>query len=137
MSKMVDNNCTAIDPNGEKTWYEKARESFAGQSDFNCGAMLPKLEDEIKADCCTGWMKDYEWRHERESRICLRVGKADGPNGLWSRVSPELIEAMKFTFSPWLPREYEEDVKRIIVNALKVTESRRGAKAREYESRLT
>ena len=105
-------------------------------AEVNCGAKLPNLEEEIKDDCCTGWMKDYEWRHERESRICLRVAKKNGPDGLWCEVSSELIEAMKFTFSPWLPREYEEDVKRIIVNALKVRESRRGAKAREYESRF-
>ena len=105
-------------------------------AEVNCGAKFPKLEEEIKADCCTGWMKDYEWRHERESRICLRVAKADGPNGLWCKVTPELIEAMKFTFSPWLPREYEDDVKGIIVNALKATESKRGSRAREYEDRF-
>ncbi|MCR5838184.1 MAG: hypothetical protein K6G94_00955 [Kiritimatiellae bacterium] len=120
----------------EKTSRDIPRRNSLYWSEVNCGAKLPKLEEEIKDDCCTGWMKDYEWRHERESRICLRVAKADGPNGLWCKVTPELIEAMKFTFSPWLPREYEDDVKGIIVNALKATESRRGTKAREYEDRF-
>jgi hypothetical protein len=97
---------------------------------------MPSLEDQIKKAYCTGWMKDYEWRHERESRICLRVKKAGGPKGLWCEVTPELIESMKFTFSPWLPKEYEDEVKEVIVNALKITEEKRGSRAKQYSDRF-
>ena len=105
-------------------------------SEVSCDVKMPSLEEQIKKAYCTGWMKDYEWRHERESRICLRVKKAGGPKGLWCEVTPELIESMKFTFSPWLPKEYEDEVKEVIVNALKITEEKRGSRAKQYSDRF-
>jgi hypothetical protein len=105
-------------------------------AEVNCGANIPDLEQQIKKDCCTGWMKDYEWRHERESRICLRVERAGGPKALWCKVTSDLIEKMKFTFSPWLPIKYEDQVRDIILSALKPTESERGPNAKKYADRF-
>lgn len=105
-------------------------------AEVNCGAKIQDLEKLIKKDRCTGWMKDYEWRHERESRICLRVGKAGGPKALWCKVTSDLIEKMKFTFSPWLPIKYEDQVRDIIINALKPTEPERGPNAKKYADRF-
>ena len=77
------------------------------------------LEDEIGQKEYTGWLKDYEWRHERESRLCVRTLKTCPEKAMWVPINDALLSTMKFTFSPWLPREYEKDVASILCSALR------------------
>ena len=80
---------------------------------------IPDLEKEIKNDECSGWLKDYEWRHENESRLCVRIKKAIGATSMWIPISAELLESMSFTFSPWLDKSYESQVEDIISTVYK------------------
>jgi len=102
------------------TRWDVARNNGLYWSEVNSQSDIPKLEDEIKDPQYTGWLKDYEWRHERESRLCVQVEKALSPMALCVAVPPWLIKSMKFTFSPWLPREYEQEVEKSIRSVLKV-----------------
>ena len=63
------------------------------------------LESEIKREEYAGWLKDYEWHHERESRLCVRLKKKIKDEAI-SIVIPDYVLAnMRFTFSPWLVDE--------------------------------
>lgn len=77
------------------------------------------LEGEIGKKEYTGWLKDYEWRHERESRLCVRTLKTSPEKAMWVPIDGALLSAMKFTFSPWLPCEYEKEVASILCLALR------------------
>lgn len=77
------------------------------------------LEDEIGQKDYTGWLKDYEWRHERESRLCVRTLKTCPGKAMWVRIDDALLSAMKFTFSPWLPSGCQDAVKGVLETALK------------------
>lgn len=87
-------------------------------SEVNSSAKMPNLEDLIHGEKCTCRMKDYEWRHERESRLIVRTVRGDGPAGAWVKITRELINDMKFTFSPWLDKRQEKEVQSIITTAL-------------------
>ena len=84
----------------------------------NCEAAFPDLAKEVCAKECTCWMKDYEWRHERESRLCVRPVAGKCPKAAWVEVTQDLIDNMKFTFSPWLEKGREDEVRCIIHEAL-------------------
>ena len=49
-----------------------------------------------------GWIKDYEWCHERESRLCLRLNEEIHDKVISIAIPREVIADMRFTFSPWL-----------------------------------
>ena len=84
-----------------------------------CGAMTDEIDglaQEIKDDKFTGWIKDYEWRQENESRIALRVKNVAGklPNHLSIKIPDSVIKAMRFTLSPWLKDEYYDETHNVI-----------------------
>lgn len=80
-------------------------------------AEIKDLAHGIKRGICTGWFKDYEWRHENEARLCMRLKKANGQKAMWTEMSEDLLCDLRFTFSPWLPRCYEHEVEKIIRSA--------------------
>lgn len=102
----------------KKTRLDVTRNNGLYWSEINSPSNLPHLEDEIKSEKCSTWMKDYEWRHERESRLCVRIAKTRASKAMWVPVCQELILSMKFTFSPWLDQSCESDVERIIKDVL-------------------
>lgn len=102
----------------KKTRLDIKRNNSLYWSEVNSLSNLPDLEDEIKSEKCSTWMKDYEWRHERESRLCVRIAKTRASKAMWVPIDKELILSMKFTFSPWLDPSCESDVERIIKDVL-------------------
>ena len=48
-----------------------------------------------------GWLKDYEWHYERETRLYALLPKAIGNKPLFAVVPKDVIASMRFTFSPW------------------------------------
>ena len=69
-----------------------------------------------------GFIKDCEWMHERESRLCIRLNKGKkviDTNCISIKIPLEVIAAMRFTFSPWLRRSEEKRVENVIKAALK------------------
>lgn len=52
-----------------------------------------------------GWLKDYEWHHERESRLCIRLKRTIKDDAISIAIPDYVFEAMRFTFSPWLEGE--------------------------------
>ena len=66
-----------------------------------------------------GFIKDCEWWHERESRLCIRLKKPVDIDNISIKIPIEVISAMRFTFSPWLKRSEEKRVKGVIEMALK------------------
>lgn len=75
------------------------------------------LQDEIAEDWVTGLVKDYEWRHERESRLLVKVRKHTG-RGMKIDVPNDVLEDMRFTFSPWLKPNMESLAEKLITEAL-------------------
>lgn len=63
------------------------------------------LESEIKREEYAGWLKDYEWHHERESRLCIRLKKKIKDDAISIAIPEYVIDDMRFTFSPWLVDE--------------------------------
>ena len=66
-----------------------------------------------------GFVKDCEWAHERESRLCVCMKKEIPDKFISIDVPLEVIEQMRFTFSPWLDRDKEKCMKEMITMALK------------------
>lgn len=66
----------------------------------------------------TGWIKDREWRHEHESRLCVRFAGTPKKDFLPVVLPPEVIARMSFTFSPWLDRAHEDEAQHTISYAL-------------------
>jgi len=75
------------------------------------------LQDEIVEDWVTGLVKDHEWRHERESRLLVKVPKNKG-RGVKVDIPSEVLEDMRFTFSPWLSPNMEATAEKLITEAL-------------------
>lgn len=78
---------------------------------------IASLQDEIAEDWVTGLVKDYEWRHERESRLLVKVRKHTG-SSIKIDVPNYVLEDMRFTFSPWLKSNMESLAKKLIKEAL-------------------
>lgn len=112
----------------KRTRYDVKRRNGLYWSEVNCHCDISSLEDDVRCETCTGWIKDYEWRHERESRLCLRISRSNGSKAMWIPVTDALANNMKFTFSPWLPPERESEVERIITSALKEGFEKNGEK---------
>ena len=68
-----------------------------------------------------GFIKDIEWRYEDETRLCIRLKKDIGEDNISIAIPPYVIEAMRFTFSPWLRKEEESAVKSVLEAALAST----------------
>jgi len=84
------------------------------------GSWTRKLEDlheGIREDWATALVKDYEWRHERETRLVVRLKKHQ-KNGLKVSVPNDVLEDMRFTFSPWLKPQMFDVAKKLISEAL-------------------
>ena len=93
--------------------WEGARCNF-GDGDY--------LENEVQKEKYAGWLKDYEWHHERESRLCVRMKKAISGKAVSIAIPDYVIADMRFTFSPWL--EHDETlnaIKTAVEAALKST----------------
>ena len=101
-----------------RTRLDVTRNNSLYWSEVNSQSNIPNLEYDIKNEKCSTWMKDYEWRHERESRLCVRVEKVHGAKAMWVPVGDELIRSMKFTFSPWLDQACESEVERVLKDTL-------------------
>lgn len=78
------------------------------------------LQEGIKYGWATSLVKDSEWRHERESRLTVRFAKMlpKCPDAVKIAVPKYVIEDMRFTYSPWLKRDYEAKVERVLASAL-------------------
>ena len=65
-----------------------------------------------------GFMKDYEWWHEMESRLCVSLKREIADNCISIDIPQEVIAAMWFTFSPWLKPSCEAYVRNVLESAL-------------------
>ena len=102
----------------KKTRLDVTRNNGLYWAGVNSPSKLPNIEDAIHDGKCSTWMKDYEWRHECESRLCVRVEKVHGAKAMWVPVCENLTLSMKFTFSPWLDVSCESEVERILKDTL-------------------
>lgn len=61
-------------------------------------------------------LKDYEWRHERESRIIVGYDETASckKSAIKLKVPEYVIADMRFTFSPWLKDEYFVYIEKMI-----------------------
>ncbi len=84
------------------------------------GRVFYKLqEDESVLDGqYAGFMKDYEWWHEMESRLCVSLKRERAENCISIDIPQEVIAAMRFTFSPWLKPSCEAYVRQVLESAL-------------------
>lgn len=69
---------------------------------------------------CEVWVKDYEWHHERETRLCVRLKKEIKAKSLFVGIPEDILRSMRITFSPWLTDEKLKGViEDVIETALK------------------
>lgn len=68
----------------------------------------------LHIDAVTGWLKDSEWQHECESRLCVRIRKTSGRTALPVCLPAGVIAKMSFTLSPWLDKEHEGEVENVL-----------------------
>ena len=64
-----------------------------------------ELKREIRNPKYAAWLKDYEWQHERESRLCIRLKEKLNDDAISIAIPDYVIADMRFTFSPWLEDE--------------------------------
>ena len=78
------------------------------------------LQKGIKCDWATSLVKDSEWRNERESRLIVQFAEMlpTCPDAVKITIPKYVIEDMRFTYSPWLKRDYEAKVARVLASAL-------------------
>lgn len=104
------------DPDGNGDKYDIRRtngvswESVAARN-------VKSLQDEIAEDWATGLVKDCEWRHERESRLLVKVRQNKG-RGIKVDIPEKVLDDMRFTFSPWLSPNMEAMAEKLITDAL-------------------
>lgn len=63
------------------------------------------LKREIRNPKYAAWLKDYEWQHERESRLCIRLKEELKDDAISVAIPDYVIADMRLTFSPWLEDE--------------------------------
>jgi len=73
------------------------------------------VESRVFSGQYAGFIKDYEWNYEKETRLCVELKKDIGEDNISIAIPDYVIENMRFTLSPWLPKENE----RIVVSILK------------------
>jgi len=67
----------------------------------------------------TGLLKDYEWRQELESRLIVRTEKVERADArVYVSVPKSVRESMRYTLSPWLDKEHEQEVVDLISGML-------------------
>lgn len=78
------------------------------------GDKISDFKEQVQDPAMTGWIKDYEWRYENESRLCVRLSKAVEKDSIWIAIPPYVLADMRFTFSPWLPNDHFERVVEVL-----------------------
>lgn len=104
------------DPARQDDKYEIRRTDCLRWEDAKTGR-VKNLKDEIAEDWATGLVKDYEWRHERESRLLVKMAQRNG-RGIKVDIPDEVLDDMRFTFSPWLSPAIEARMEKLITTAL-------------------
>ncbi len=80
------------------------------------------LKREIRKTEYAGWLKDYEWFHEREARLCIRLKKEITDDSISIAIPEYVLSDMRFTFSPWLEDEgIQASIQATITAALEST----------------
>ena len=96
---------------------DQSKKHRAGRQNSLCWFMahtnaIENLSQEINEPQYTGWLKDYEWRQENETRMAIRVKGVSGklPEHLSIDIPEDVLKSMRFTLSPWLKEEYHDEV---------------------------
>lgn len=76
-------------------------------------------KDRVFSGQYAGFIKDYEWNYEKETRLCVELKKDIGEDNISIAIPDYVIENMRFTLSPWLPKENERIVVSILEAVLK------------------
>jgi hypothetical protein len=97
--------------NNKKDNYDKKRRNTLTWLDVTTRE-IENLDKEITCQNVTGWIKDYEWRHENETRISVRLKKSTVkmPEHISIAIPEDVIKSMRFTLSPWLSEKCFEEV---------------------------
>jgi len=83
----------------------------------------------------TGFVKDYEWRFENESRLLIRTKEPQGKHLLIS-LPDEVLADMRFTLSPWVNDEERDSIQDTITNLFKAAGIKRSKKGMFTKSAL-
>ena len=110
---------SVADPDVPRDHCDIPRSGQVHWEDAGCN-VKEDLQEGIKCDWATSLVKDSEWRHERESRLIVQFAKMlpKCPGAVKIAIPKYVIEDMRFTYSPWLKREYETKVERVLASAL-------------------
>lgn len=107
----------AVD-DGER--YDRNRSNCASWCDVNTDEPIDNLPRQLYTEDIVGWVKDYEWKDERESRIVLKVGSGEKvqTGNVAIAIPLYVLEAMTVTFSPWATDDEIESDKRLLLCVL-------------------
>lgn len=80
---------------------------------------ISTLGSEILASDTTGFVKDYEWAFEQESRLVVKMARKKGRGTKIAVPIPiSVFKAMTITFGPWATRDQVDSFKRKLNKAL-------------------
>ena len=109
----------SISKGGESNELDIRRSNNLFWNGVSSEGAIDDLDEDIRAHWATALVKNYEWRHERESRLCVHLGKSIQEKAFAIKIPFYVVEDMRFTFSPWLPSGCEAVVKGVLETALK------------------
>ena len=87
------------------------------------GTFSKKIPSLCKDRCraiAAGRIKDIEWSFENESRLVVTTTKSQKLDHVAIALTPEFIEAMSFTLSPWANDDEEQFVRDKVVEWLQI-----------------
>jgi hypothetical protein len=105
---------------GNSVSWEGMNCNFKGADDRQSKIEGDKLVRDLHEDEVTGFVKDYEWRHEREARLCVQLRKASSRKAIPIKIPLGVIASMSFTMSPWVDPKHEKHIRKSIQCALDV-----------------
>lgn len=73
---------------------------------------------DVQSGMYAGFVKDNEWSYERESRLSVKLKKSISSKGIVIGIPVDVLESMRFTFSPWSDEGINKIVQKIIESAL-------------------
>lgn len=81
--------------------YDRKRGDTAAWFNVATDKPIPGLANQLLSEKVIGWVKDYEWKDERESRIVFKTSSGVSSSSVAIQIQPNVLETMSITFSPW------------------------------------
>lgn len=80
---------------------------------------IPNLFEDLRRKMAAGRLKDVEWSFEDEARLIAKVPDSKKAQHIAVKLTPEFINGMSFTLSPWADEDEQRMVRDKLVRLLR------------------